>query len=153
MNFPDTLAEFGRLLYGDRWQSALADEVVKINDRTMRRWIAGTEHPRDQDEVIARCRAALARRIADLLLISLPPRPETPNADNLIGEALSPLLAQILAASVDRGWHPAETLAATLSWLASALIDGVGEAEAAKLLRQSTSLIERHNNNTHPARD
>ena len=34
------LADTGRSLYGDRWQSQLARDL-EVTDRTMRRWIAG----------------------------------------------------------------------------------------------------------------
>ena len=37
----DLLAECAKLLYGDRWQSALAEDLG-VSDRTMRRWAAGT---------------------------------------------------------------------------------------------------------------
>lgn len=34
------LKEIGELLYGDRWQSALARDL-EVTDRTVRRWAAG----------------------------------------------------------------------------------------------------------------
>ncbi len=37
---PDELADIGRALYGERWQTALATDL-KVADRTMRRWVAG----------------------------------------------------------------------------------------------------------------
>jgi len=37
---PDELAATGRALYGDRWQTALAQDL-RVSDRTMRRWLAG----------------------------------------------------------------------------------------------------------------
>jgi hypothetical protein len=37
---PDLLREAGTLLYGDRWQSALA-EAIDVHPRTMRFWAAG----------------------------------------------------------------------------------------------------------------
>jgi hypothetical protein len=38
------LADTGRALYGDRWQSALARDL-QVDDRTMRRWVAGDYDP------------------------------------------------------------------------------------------------------------
>jgi len=37
---PDQLAAFGRALYGERWQTALATDL-RVADRTMRRWLSG----------------------------------------------------------------------------------------------------------------
>ena len=37
---PDQLAAFGRSLYGERWQTALAIDL-NVADRTMRRWLSG----------------------------------------------------------------------------------------------------------------
>jgi hypothetical protein len=37
---PDELADIGRALYGERWQTALATDL-QVADRTMRRWVAG----------------------------------------------------------------------------------------------------------------
>jgi hypothetical protein len=37
---PNDLANAGRALYGDRWQTALA-HALHVSDRTMRRWLAG----------------------------------------------------------------------------------------------------------------
>ena len=39
------LTEAGRALYGSRWQTDLA-QALGVNDRTVRRWVAGTESPR-----------------------------------------------------------------------------------------------------------
>jgi hypothetical protein len=36
----DDLAATGRVLYGERWQTALAQDL-HVSDRTMRRWLAG----------------------------------------------------------------------------------------------------------------
>lgn len=37
---PDALAARGRALYGDRWQTSLAEDLT-VADRTIRRWLAG----------------------------------------------------------------------------------------------------------------
>jgi hypothetical protein len=37
---PEELADAGRALYGDRWQTPLARDL-RVTDRTMRRWLAG----------------------------------------------------------------------------------------------------------------
>ena len=41
------LRTVGEALYGLRWQCAIARELG-VNDRTVRRWVAGTETPRAQ---------------------------------------------------------------------------------------------------------
>ena len=41
----ETLTLVGRSLYGDRWQTDLAG-ALNVSDRTMRRWVAGTDVPR-----------------------------------------------------------------------------------------------------------
>lgn len=42
-NSVDFLRGAGEALYGRRWQSSLAEDLM-VSDRTMRRWVAGT-HP------------------------------------------------------------------------------------------------------------
>ena len=41
----DLIAETGRALYGERWQTDMARDL-DVADRTVRRWAAGTENPR-----------------------------------------------------------------------------------------------------------
>jgi hypothetical protein len=38
------LETVGKALFGERWQTPLA-EALKVNDRTVRRWIAGDREP------------------------------------------------------------------------------------------------------------
>lgn len=38
------LADTGRALYGERWQTALAADLG-VSDRTVRRWLAGAYDP------------------------------------------------------------------------------------------------------------
>ena len=45
MSPSNTLRIVGESLYGTRWQSDLAVDLG-ISDRTMRRWVAGTDVPR-----------------------------------------------------------------------------------------------------------
>ncbi len=45
MSPSDTLRMVGEALYGSRWQSDLAADL-NVSDRTMRRWVAGSELPR-----------------------------------------------------------------------------------------------------------
>jgi len=44
---PDELAEIGERLYGKRWQTALARRI-KVDARTVRRWLAGKRKIRPQ---------------------------------------------------------------------------------------------------------
>jgi hypothetical protein len=67
---PTLLRETGESLYGARWQSELARDLA-INDRTMRRWLAGTngvpEQVREELRVLAQARRkALDQVIARL---------------------------------------------------------------------------------------
>lgn len=39
------LADTGRALYGERWQSEVA-RALDVSDRTVRRWVAGDDAPR-----------------------------------------------------------------------------------------------------------
>jgi hypothetical protein len=57
---PDELVVCGRALYGDRWQTSLAQELA-IADRTMRRWVAG-ESP-IPDDVENKLRRVLETRL------------------------------------------------------------------------------------------
>lgn len=41
---PGELADIGEALFGDRWQRQLA-EALGVNERTVRRWYAGTATP------------------------------------------------------------------------------------------------------------
>jgi DNA-binding transcriptional regulator YiaG len=41
---PRDLRTVGEALFGERWQSALA-EALSVNDRTVRRWVAGDIAP------------------------------------------------------------------------------------------------------------
>lgn len=110
-DFPDTMAAYGRLLYGDRWQTAIARDVIGVSDVTVRRWLSGKERPRDPESVLAELRVALSRRAADIVLSLIPPRPddiEDDAADDLIGAALTPLIRQIVLAGAARGWDQTE---------------------------------------------
>jgi len=67
---PTLLRETGESLYGARWQSELARDLA-INDRTMRRWLAGAngvpEQVREELRVLAQARRkALDQVIARL---------------------------------------------------------------------------------------
>lgn len=60
---PDQLAAFGRSLYGERWQTALAADL-KVADRTIRRWLSG-ENPIPLS-VSAEVRSLLLKRLGQL---------------------------------------------------------------------------------------
>jgi hypothetical protein len=60
---PSELASRGRALYGQRWQTALAEDLA-INDRTMRRWLSG-ESP-IPDNIEDELRQILERRLHEL---------------------------------------------------------------------------------------
>jgi hypothetical protein len=60
---PDELAAAGRALYGDRWQTPLAQNL-HVADRTVRRWLAGqTPIP---DGVESELRKVLIRRLKEI---------------------------------------------------------------------------------------
>lgn len=54
---PAILRQAGEALYGPHWQTALA-RALQVNDRTMRRWIAGDSPLPDglNEELAALCR-------------------------------------------------------------------------------------------------
>jgi hypothetical protein len=57
---PDELLACGRALYGDRWQTSLAQDLA-VAGRTMRRWVAG-ESP-IPDSVESKLRGVLETRL------------------------------------------------------------------------------------------
>jgi hypothetical protein len=57
------IRDAGRLLYGERWQSALA-AALGINLRTVRRWAAGQQPV--PEAIILRVRDLLQARIEEL---------------------------------------------------------------------------------------
>jgi hypothetical protein len=60
---PEDLAAAGRALYGERWQTSLAQDL-HISDRTMRRWLAGDSPI--PEHVESEVRAALTARFAEI---------------------------------------------------------------------------------------
>lgn len=46
MSMRDDLVKYGEALFGPRFQRELA-EALEVNERTMRRWIAGDTEPPD----------------------------------------------------------------------------------------------------------
>lgn len=63
----NTIIQYGEALYGPRFQRELA-EALGVNERTMRRWVAGDTIPPDSvlDDLkaLVRERIALLRRLA-----------------------------------------------------------------------------------------
>jgi hypothetical protein len=60
---PDELAAAGRALYGERWQTPLAEDL-HVADRTVRRWLVGeTPIP---DGVESELREILIRRVKEI---------------------------------------------------------------------------------------
>jgi hypothetical protein len=64
---PEDLSKKGRALHGERWQTALAQDLG-VTDRTMRRWLAG--HSPIPDRVEAQLQGLLARRMGELRGVS-----------------------------------------------------------------------------------
>ena len=60
---PDELAATGRALYGERWQTALAQDL-QVADRTMRRWVSGDSPI--PDGVRTQVREILGERIKEI---------------------------------------------------------------------------------------
>ena len=63
----NTITRLGRALYGDRWISLVAADL-RISERTVRRWAAGTYEP--PATVLAELRAIVAKRAADMVEIA-----------------------------------------------------------------------------------
>ena len=63
----DVLVKYGEALFGPRFQRELA-EALRVNERTMRRWVAGDTSPPDSvlDDLkaLVRARIALLRKLA-----------------------------------------------------------------------------------------
>jgi hypothetical protein len=85
------LREVGESLYGARWQSEVA-RALKVSDRTVRRWVAGTDEPpsgvlvdllRLADERITRIESS-ARRLHDTIASKPDRAPEAPSAADLL---------------------------------------------------------------------
>ena len=60
---PDELATAGRALYGERWQTSLANDL-HVSDRTMRRWLTG-EFPIPAG-VVTELRSVLVERLSTI---------------------------------------------------------------------------------------
>lgn len=62
----DSLCKFGEALFGPRFQRELA-EALGVNERTMRRWVAGDTEPpeaiRAELEALARSRIKALERL------------------------------------------------------------------------------------------
>jgi len=59
----DSLVAVGHALYGERWKSALADDL-EVTYRTLHRWVVSDSVP---DDVKRRLRPIVGRRIAGAL--------------------------------------------------------------------------------------
>lgn len=57
----NTITQFGEALYGPRFQRELA-EALGVNERTMRRWVAGDTSP--PESVLDDLKALVRERIA-----------------------------------------------------------------------------------------
>jgi len=60
---PNLITQYGRALYGARWQSLMA-EALGVNERTVRRWGKGEFEP--PDGVYEDLRKLARAKIADL---------------------------------------------------------------------------------------
>jgi hypothetical protein len=60
---PDRLANAGRALYGERWQTSLAVDL-RVSDRTMRRWLVGDSPI--PDSIDDELRALLIKRMNEM---------------------------------------------------------------------------------------
>jgi hypothetical protein len=60
---PDELVKAGRALYGERWQTSLAQDL-QVADRTMRRWLVGASPIPDGVEI--ELREVLMRRVKEI---------------------------------------------------------------------------------------
>lgn len=128
------LAEAGRTLFGDQWQTPLS-RMLCVADRTVRRWYAGTM-PVPAGTVEAIRQAVDAKRAAATVAAA------GGDVDDQAVAALQPYWQRGASALIALGHHPAEIVAAGLSIVVSAMQDGVGEAGAARQLRQIADLLD-----------
>lgn len=64
---PNLITQYGRALYGARWQSLMADDLC-VNERTVRRWASGEYDP--PDGVWDDLRKLVRAKIAELRAIA-----------------------------------------------------------------------------------
>ena len=86
--------------------------------------------------------AEIRRRVA-LRGVAPPPSTLTPDMDRdgPCGEALDPHLDDLLARAEGAGWHPAEVVAAALSWAVHRAIDGAGPEATRDLLDGARAIV------------
>ena len=62
---PAELRAAGRLLYGDRWQTPLA-QALGVNPRTVRGWFSGRRPPPDPERIKAELRRLVEARATEI---------------------------------------------------------------------------------------
>lgn len=123
---PAKLRAIGEQVYGHGWQTRLS-EYLNVNDRTVRRWAAGG-YP---------IPTGVAQLVSELVRIA-PPAAGTTAADDrddACHAALSPRLTALANDAIRAGWHPAEIIAAMLSWTVEQGRAAAGTEAMARTLR------------------
>lgn len=117
----DRLYALATPVYGPEWQSALARERG-VNVRTVQRWAKdGIAKPETAIGIVSYLRS---RRIVDLP--SPPPSDDPHERDDEAHLAMPGVLDTIIDAGRAVGWHEAELLAATLSYVIDRMVAGAG---------------------------
>lgn len=62
--------------------------------------------------------------------------------DGFAGDMMDRVLDQIAADAVNRGWHPAEIIAATIGWAVHTTCDHAGREHAIALVDDARELID-----------
>lgn len=116
-------------------QQGLA-RLLGVNPRTVRDWCA--------DGLTGHGTAALVLDLLDQRIVTPPPATLAVDMDRdgPAGEALDPHLDELAERAERAGWHPAEIVAAALSWSVQRALDGAGPAAARQLLDDAAEAVE-----------
>lgn len=125
-------------IYGARWQSQMARDFG-VAVRTVQRWARdGIEKPTTADSVK---RFLEERRVARMA----PPQVGSTAADDrddACRDAIEPALTAMIAAATDVGWHPAESLTATLAATADRMRAAAGTPATIETLKSVIAALK-----------
>ena len=126
------LASLATAAYGAQWQSALAREM-RIALRTVQRW-AADGIPKDATAsavrvfLVGRARIKVAKPAAGA---------DDDARDDLAFAECQPVIAALIGAGQDAGFHEAEILTAVLSITTGRMADGAGIPATVETLKQA----------------
>lgn len=125
--------EFSRIaesLWGYGWQTKAAKHF-EVADRTVRRWVAGTEPPA---KIIEALRA----------MVSIAPAPCSDgdeDRDEACRMAIEPEITRVRDLAIAAGWHPAEVATAILALTVDEIRSAAGDDAAREVLSLAAESI------------